>query len=311
MNYSKKLIESYALNTGFNKNYIEKVIRLIDVLSFLYNESSFKDKLVLKGGTAINLVYTNLKRLSVDIDLDYFGAIDKETTLKDRLALEEELDKYMIKEGYDISSKSRNSHALFSRIYKFQNAFYGNDTIKLDVNFMDRVHLYPLKDTTINYFDKSVTLKSPSKEELFAMKLNALLDRSKPRDIYDSLYIVDNINSFDKDALRKACVFYMSLNNNFTIDEHSFDKIKAVNKRNILLELMPVLKKGEKFNLLEAQEKLICSLKELLCLSENEKQYLLDFSKGVFSPSLIFDEEVSTKALKHPMALWRIMNINK
>ena len=142
MIYSKKQIEKYAEETSFLKNNIEKVMRLLDVLDYLFSKSSFKDKLVLKGGTAINLVYANLKRLSVDIDLDYCGSLDKGVAFSDREALAQELDEYMIEEKYEISSKSRGSIALFSRIYMFKNAFGGNDTIKVDINFMNRVHLY-------------------------------------------------------------------------------------------------------------------------------------------------------------------------
>lgn len=51
MKYSKKQIEQYSKQTGFIKNYIEKVVRLLDVLRFVFSESAFKDKLILKGGS--------------------------------------------------------------------------------------------------------------------------------------------------------------------------------------------------------------------------------------------------------------------
>lgn len=69
MNYSKQYITEVSEQTGFIANNIEKVIRLLDVLDFIFAKSSFKDALSLKGGTAINLLHTNLKRLSVDIYL--------------------------------------------------------------------------------------------------------------------------------------------------------------------------------------------------------------------------------------------------
>ena len=75
MIYSKILIEKFSHETGFIGSNIEKVIRLLDVLDFIFSKSSFQEKLVLKGGTAINLAYTNLARLSVDIDLDYLSLI--------------------------------------------------------------------------------------------------------------------------------------------------------------------------------------------------------------------------------------------
>ena len=78
MNYSKQFISEISEQTGFIANNLEKVVRLLDVLDFIFVKSSFKDALSLKGGTAINLIHTNLKRLSVDIDLDYHRYLDKD-----------------------------------------------------------------------------------------------------------------------------------------------------------------------------------------------------------------------------------------
>lgn len=311
MIYSKKQIEQYSDKTGFVKHYIEKVVRLLDVLRFVFSECSFKDKLILKGGTAINLVHTNLKRLSVDIDLDYFGSIDRETAINDRRLLEEELDKYMIMEKYEISTDSRSSFALFSRIYKFKNAFNNFDAIKVDINFMNRVHLYHPVVSTVNYFDKTVILRTPAIEELFGMKINALIDRSKPRDLYDSVFLISNMKLFDKDMLRKAVVFYLSLNNIFKLNDASFNKIKELTNRGIKKELLPVLKKSERFNLNETQNNVINFLNELLILTNNEKQYLVEFSKGNYAPNLLFEDSIALKVEKHPMAMWRILNLNK
>lgn len=311
MNYSKKQIEQYSNETGFIKNYVEKVVRLLDVLNYIFFESSFKDKLILKGGTAINLVYTNLKRLSVDIDLDYCGSLEKDITFSDRKILEEELDKYMLKEKYEISNDSRSSFILFSRIYKFKNAFGNNDTIKVDINFLDRVHAYPIKTTTVCYFDKTVTLKTPNIEELFGMKINALIDRSKPRDLYDAAFLVNNTKLFDKDMLRKAVVFYLSLNNVFELNDSSFKRFDSITYYKVKKELWPVLKKEERIDLEKTKSDVTNLLKDLLVLTENEKQYLFEFSKGNYKPSLLFDESIANKIENHPMAKWRLSNINK
>ena len=311
MNYSKKQIEQYSNETGFIKNYVEKVVRLLDALNYMFSESSFKDKLILKGGTAINLVYTNLKRLSVDIDLDYCGSLEKSVTFSDRKILEEELDKYMLKEKYEISNDSRSSFILFSRIYRFKNAFGNNDTIKVDINFLDRVYAYPIKTTTVCYFDKTVTIKTPSIEELFGMKINALIDRSKPRDLYDTAFLVNNTKLFNKDMLRKAVVFYLSLNNVFELNDSSFKRFDSVTYYKVKKELWPVLKKEERIDLEKTKSNVINLLKDLLVLTENEKQYLFEFSKGDYKPSLLFDEPIANKIENHPMAKWRLSNINK
>ena len=69
---------------GFNAANLEKVIRLRQLLIEFHKHPFLRGKLVLKGGTAINLFYLDLARLSVDIDLNYIGQIERESMLGER-----------------------------------------------------------------------------------------------------------------------------------------------------------------------------------------------------------------------------------
>ena len=311
MNYSKQYITEISEQTGFIANNIEKVIRLLDVLDFIFTKSSFKDALSLKGGTAINLVHTYLKRLSVDIDLDYHQHLDKEKTIEDRKLILQELDDYMEKAGYSISNKSRGSAILSSRTYSYFSASNNNDNIKVEINFIDRISLYPNTITKIEYFGRTINIVSPLKEELYGMKIAALIDRSKPRDLYDADYLFSNLKNVDLDILRKTTVFYLSLDGIYKIDGRTFNNIKAISSAAIKKELFPVLKKGEKFDLIESQERVIKNLINLLSLDRREILYLEEFYKGNYDPRLLFDSFVALRAEKHPMAKWRALNIKK
>ena len=312
MNYSKQYINEIAQKSGFLANNTEKVIRLLDVLKFINEElNRISHQLILKGGTAINLIYTNLTRLSVDIDLDYVGSLEKEQTLKDRERILESLDNYMLKEGYSVSSKSRGSAILVSRTYAYINAYGNRDNIKVEINFIDRIHILPIVNRKINYFDKEVMINAPLEEELFAMKICALIDRSKPRDLYDTFRLKNDFLNLEKDKLRKLTVFYLSLDGIFELNENSFKGIEAVSQDSIKKELLPVLKKNEKFNLEAIKQEVINFLQDLLVLTSDETKYLENFSKGTFNPSLLFDVRSAERAAKHPMAKWRINNISK
>ena len=312
MNYSKQYINEIAQKSGFLANNTEKVIRLLDVLKFINEElNRISHQLILKGGTAINLIYTNLTRLSVDIDLDYVGSLEKEQTLKDRERILESLDNYMLKEGYSVSSKSRGSAILVSRTYAYINAYGNRDNIKVEINFIDRIHILPIVNRKINYFDKEVMIKAPLEEELFAMKICALIDRSKPRDLYDTFRLKNDFLNLEKDKLRKLTVFYLSLDGIFELNENSFKGIEAVSQDSIKKELLPVLKKNEKFNLEAIKQEVINFLQDLLVLTSDKTKYLEEFSKGTFNPSLLFDVCSAERAAKHPMAKWRINNISK
>lgn len=97
MNYSSKYIDELNKENNFIKSNLEKVVRLLDILNYISTElDPYQCKLVLKGGTAINLMYTNLARLSVDIDLDYIGSLDKEKAKQDRTVIMDALDNFSL-----------------------------------------------------------------------------------------------------------------------------------------------------------------------------------------------------------------------
>jgi len=70
MKYDKRTIGQLASELGFVRDTYEKTLRLVEVLQFIDSDTLLSESLALKGGTAINLIITQLPRLSVDIDLD-------------------------------------------------------------------------------------------------------------------------------------------------------------------------------------------------------------------------------------------------
>lgn len=68
--YNRQTLDSIAKEQGFNRDNLEKVMRLVNILNYFHNNKLLSQTLVLKGGTAINLTVFKLPRLSVDIDLE-------------------------------------------------------------------------------------------------------------------------------------------------------------------------------------------------------------------------------------------------
>lgn len=89
MKISHEKLTAQAEATSFRPDILEKVAHLLELLNALGSHPFLKDKLVLKGGTALNLFVFDVPRLSVDIDLNYVGAADRETMLAERPKLEE------------------------------------------------------------------------------------------------------------------------------------------------------------------------------------------------------------------------------
>jgi predicted nucleotidyltransferase component of viral defense system len=65
MKISKQELLSEALETGFRPEIMEKVWHLMAVLDGISVHPFLKERLVLKGGTALNLFFFDLPRLSV------------------------------------------------------------------------------------------------------------------------------------------------------------------------------------------------------------------------------------------------------
>ena len=81
---------------------VEKVLHLINLLNVLNSHPFFKGKWVLMGGSALNLFVLDLPRLSVDIDLNYIGALNREEMLTDRPKVEQATQAVFSREGFTI-----------------------------------------------------------------------------------------------------------------------------------------------------------------------------------------------------------------
>lgn len=68
---SARTLQRLANETGYQSGTLEKVLRLLDLLQEIARDPILSGRLALKGGTALNVFYLTLDRLSVDIDLNY------------------------------------------------------------------------------------------------------------------------------------------------------------------------------------------------------------------------------------------------
>ena len=300
-----------AKELGFVRDTLEKVCRLVDVLNFFESDNLLADALALKGGTAINLTIFDLPRLSVDIDLDYCKSIDRDEMLADREIVSSKISKYMTANGYTLSPKSKNYHALDSFVYEYINTGGVKDNLKIEINYMLRCHILPVekRGVRIPWSDEVVKVLSVSPIEIFSSKTVALLSRTAPRDLYDLHNMVrfGVIDDDKKELYRKCVVFYSAISTEQPPKEFELDNIGNVTKMQIKRDLDPVLRKGERFDLEQVQEEVKCFMSGILVANDNEKIFWENFSEGNYKPELIFAEDISN-IKKHPMALWKCRN---
>jgi predicted nucleotidyltransferase component of viral defense system len=311
--YDKNYISKRASELGFVRDTLEKVYRLADILEYLNTEPKLKGKLGLKGGTAINLTIFNLPRLSVDIDLDYLVNNSREEMLHDREIINATIESFMEFSGYRLSPKTKKPHSLDSWVYEYVNLGGNKDNIKIEINYSLRAHVLPAREVRIvtEHFESEYKLNCLNAIEIFGSKINALLNRSAARDLYDT-YNMIKFRLFDEteeQLLRKCVVFYAAISTNNINKTFNTTAIDSLTKHKIKTDLIPVLTRQESFDLGTAKKVVMNYIADLMVLTPSEKEFLDRFEKKVYEPKLIFDDlEIIKRIEYHPMALWKIRN---
>ncbi len=180
----RQMFEQLSKETTYQVDLLEKVYRLTELLEEL-TLTELKDRLVLKGGTAINFIHLDLPRLSVDIDMDYIGSTDKDHMLDERKKIDSQIRKIFNILDYELELKEAYALDRYDLYYK--NSVGNRDRIKLEINYLKRSTILKPVEMSFDYiFEleefKVLTLRI---EELFGRKLNALVRRATPKDLYD------------------------------------------------------------------------------------------------------------------------------
>lgn len=310
MQFDRILLGRQAKELGFVRDTFEKVCRLADVLAFMENDPLLSGSLALKGGTAINLTIFDLPRLSVDIDLDFSKDVTREPMLAEREQITTRIQKYMTASGYMLSLKSKQYHALDSFVYEYVNAGGIKDNLKIEINYMLRCHVMPVSRRSVHlpWNDRELTILSVNPLEIFSAKTIALLNRAAPRDLYD-MFNMQKYGLFDETQerlFRKCVMFYAAIASETVPECFDLNGIAAISAQRIKTDLIPVLHRGERFELTFAQEQVKNYLNDILKPEDTELSFWQAFSEGTYQPELLFNNrDILSRIEHHPMALWK------
>lgn len=313
----KKYIEEISNRTGFIKATLEKVERLLNILEWINNHEKLSKLLALKGGTAINTAVFNFPRLSVDIDLDLTQNLNKEEMIKEREKIHNILVNYLNTNNYKINmEKSKNVYALDSIVAEYVDIKGNIDNIKIEINYMNRVHILETKNIKVStdvFEDKHLSIHCIHPIEIYAAKLCALLSRTTARDLYD-VYTLSKYNLFDDDEKRllKQCFMleYIAVND-YKLEDMDIEKIEKLKRQDIKTKLLPTLKdrNPKKSNVDEMKREVREYLKDILIVDDNIKEFYDKFQKGIYEPELLFDDkEIIERIKEHPMIMWKLNN---
>lgn len=304
--------------TGFQTEPLEKVILLLELLEAIRSHPFLKDRMALKGGTALNLFTSNVPRLSVDIDLNYTGAVDRDGMLADRPKIEQALQAVCGRVGVQ-PRRVPSDHAGGKWRLSFNRVAGGTGTLEMDVNFMLRTPLWPVAHVdsyplgTVQAKDIPVV----DVHELAAGKLAALLSRAASRDVFDASRLL-RVTGMDPAKLRIAFVVYGGISRRdwrtVSVDDVTIDVAEAGSK------LVPLLRGHEtprRGDLTEWTRALVSDCRELLSmvlpLANQERECLAQLNdKGEILPEALTDDHRLQDIIRtHPGLLWKAQNVRQ
>lgn len=318
MSLSESDLLREAAATGFQSERLEKVVRLLELLEALHSHPFLKKRLVLKGGTALNLFIFDLPRLSVDIDVNYIGAVERETMLAERPRIEQALLAVCGRQDLEVR-RIPGDHAGGKWRLSFTTVTGRPGRLEIDVNFMLREPLWPAAITESKSLGSFPTVRYPVLDvhELAAGKLAALFGRVASRDLFDVRELLLKAKLIPA-KLRLGFVVYGGMNRR-DWRSISVDDLR-VDPADIDRQLAPLLR-GEQApqreRLDEWTRELVDDCRRLLSivmpLAANEREFLeqLNGNGGIAAELLTDDNDLQSIIRCMPGLRWKALNVRR
>jgi predicted nucleotidyltransferase component of viral defense system len=186
--------------------YFKQAQLLLRILPLIHKVEVF----ALKGGTAINFFFRELPRLSVDIDLTYLPVNERDLALDDisraLFGLSKEIRR-RIPRTQIVQKNIRGTNTLKGMIVNQEGV-----TVKIEPNLVLRGSVYTpeikeLSQKAQDFFELSVRSRTLARDELYAGKICAALDRQHPRDLFDVHFLAKNEGLTAE--IRRAFIVYL------------------------------------------------------------------------------------------------------
>jgi len=284
-----------------NNIYAKQVQLLVRVLPLVDTEKCF----ALKGGTAINLFYRALPRLSVDIDLLYIPMDDRDTALENIRAALSRISTLIVKTipGSKVQDAHEQSEALRLIVS------HGEVRIKVELSPVIRGTVFPEERMEVTEeVEKEfgyVEMQVASLPDLYAGKLCAALDRQHPRDLFDVKFLLENEGLTDN--LRKTFLIFLISH------QRPMAELLAPNRKDISEIYVTEFKQMAQVDvplveLEQAREDLINQINQ--DMTENERNFLLSFKSKTANWELLEMDNIDI--IKNlPSVRWKLINLEK
>lgn len=101
-------------------------------------------------------------------------------------------------------------------------------------------------------------------------------------------------------------MFYSAIASENVPTEYDLESFGIISTHKIKTDLTPVLRRGERFDLADAQKQVTTYLSDMLKPEDTELAFWKAFADGKYQPELLFDDaDILARIAHHPMALWK------
>ncbi len=312
MSVSLEYLQRCAAQTGYRIEALEKVVRLGGMAADLARHPFLGSVLALKGGTAFNLCFGPPKRLSVDLDYNYIGHLDRAAMLEARPLVEEAVADLARRQGYRVQ---QSADAFAGRKYYllYRSVLGPEERIEVDLNFLFRM---PIAGTETRDLWQPGELDRPhirvvSLEEIIVGKFLALLDRGAVRDVWDVAYPPLPAADVLKSVRFRRWFIALSSILEHPLATYARERLDAgMTDRDVAERLTPLLA-GVKPLREELIENAWCVLGGFLTLAPHEEDFTAAMQQGELRPELLFPDnpEEAGRITAHPAIRWKLENV--
>jgi predicted nucleotidyltransferase component of viral defense system len=281
--------------------YLKQVHLLVRILPLIDSEKCF----ALKGGTAINLFYRELPRLSVDIDLLYIPMDGREEALKNIRAALSRISKLIQKTIKEVKIQNAHEQSDALRLIVQQ----GEIRIKIELSPVIRGTVFPeqrmevceIVERNFGYAEIQVA----SFPDLYAGKLCAALDRQHPRDLFDVKFLLENEGITDD--LRKTFLIFLIGH------QRPIAELLDPHRKNIREIFVSEFAQMSQVNV--SVEELEATREDLIQIinaqmTEDEKQFLISF-KSMNPEWRLLGMNNSGEIVNIPSVRWKMYNLQQ
>jgi predicted nucleotidyltransferase component of viral defense system len=313
MNPSREYLQHCSTQTGYQIGPLEKVVRLGEMAEDIGRHPFLGKVLVLKGGTVLNLCFGPPKRLSVDLDFNYIGSLERAKMLEDRPRVEKAISELSKRRGYR-AQRSADAHAGRKIYLNYRSVMGQDDRIEVDLNHIFRL---PLTEPELREMWQPGELDRPNVrvvglEELLVGKLLALLDRGAARDIWDvANFSAETTEMLHSRQFRRHFIALSAILDH-PLPTYTKERLKGIlTDRAVSEHLAPMLATREPPRSIEIVGRAWGVVQRLLALDPNEKEYIAAIQGGELRPQLLFADgsETFKRIAEHPAILWKVANV--